>query len=123
MPSCLVTGVSSGTGAAALAVFHAVVVMFEEPALKQTFDTEYESFRDPCAALDSAVDAMASRMGMADMRVSSPTALRAWEREVERRSGSRPDGRTLTRPAVLRYSPAGPAAWRSRGARTWGGSG
>jgi protein-S-isoprenylcysteine O-methyltransferase Ste14 len=25
--------------------FHVVVVMFEEPALKQTFDTEYESFR------------------------------------------------------------------------------
>ena len=25
--------------------FHVVVVMFEEPALQQTFDTEYESFR------------------------------------------------------------------------------
>ena len=25
--------------------FHVAVVMFEEPALKQTFDTEYESFR------------------------------------------------------------------------------
>jgi protein-S-isoprenylcysteine O-methyltransferase Ste14 len=25
--------------------FHVVVVMFEEPALKQTFDTAYESFR------------------------------------------------------------------------------
>ena len=25
--------------------FHVVVVVFEEPALQQTFDTEYESFR------------------------------------------------------------------------------
>ena len=41
--------------------FHVWVVMIEEPTLKQTFGTEYEKlFVTNRAALDSAVDAMAS---------------------------------------------------------------
>ena len=37
--------------------FHVWVLMIEEPTLKQTFGTEYESFRTNVRALDSAVDA------------------------------------------------------------------
>ena len=44
-PFCLVTGVSSGTARYSGCFFHLFVVMYEEPTLKQTFGTEYESFR------------------------------------------------------------------------------